>query len=199
MLKVKAGKETVKLLAIFDHVSLCATYSPFSPFARVRPCRFNAAFVTNNGWRLRHSGIKSFISMPKTAAISRKHILVVDDEPFVCDAVKMMLDFDGHDVETAHSGKDALAMFEEGKFDLVITDFAMPAMKGDELAAAIKARAPKQPVVMITAYAEMLQSSGNPLKGVDFIISKPFLLENLREAIAKVSPSKPQKRGQDEK
>jgi two-component system response regulator HydG len=129
------------------------------------------------------------MGMPKVAALSRKRILVVDDEPFVCDAVKMMLNFDGHTVETAHNAKEALAMFEEGKFDLVITDFAMPAMKGDELAAAIKARAPNQPVVMITAYAEMLQSSGNPLKGVDFIISKPFLLENLREAIAKVSPS----------
>jgi hypothetical protein len=42
--------------------------------------------------------------------------------------------------------------------------------------------------VMITAYAEMLQSSGDPLAGVDCVISKPFLLENLREAIAKVSP-----------
>jgi CheY-like chemotaxis protein len=111
----------------------------------------------------------------------------------------MMLNFDGHTVETAHNAKEALAMFEEGKFDLVITDFAMPAMKGDELAAAIKARAPKQPVVMITAYAEMLQSSGNPLKGVDFIISKPFLLENLREAIAKASQSEPPERDEDEK
>src|SRR5215813_5910386 len=110
----------------------------------------------------------------------------------------MMLTFDGHIVETANNGREALQMFQEGKFDLVITDFAMPAMKGDELAAAIKARSPKQPVVMITAYAEMLQSCGNPLKGVDFIISKPFLLENLREAIAKVSPSKPQRRD-DEK
>ena len=45
------------------------------------------------------------------------------------------------------------------------------------------------PVVMITAYAEMLQASGNPLAGVDFLISKPFLLENLREAIAKVTPA----------
>ena len=117
--------------------------------------------------------------------ISAKRILVVDDEPFVCDAVKMMLAFDGHQVETANNGPEALALFEKGKFDLVITDFAMPAMKGDELAATIKARAPGQPVVMITAYAEMLQSSGNPLKGVDFVISKPFLLENLREAIAK--------------
>jgi len=139
------------------------------------------------------------MGMPKTAALSRKRILVVDDEPFVCDAVKMMLNFDGHSVETANNAKDALAMFEEGKFDLVITDFAMPAMKGDELAAAIKARAPSQPVVMITAYAEMLQSSGNPLKGVDFIISKPFLLENLREAIAKASPSKPRERDGNDK
>jgi len=118
----------------------------------------------------------------------QRRILVVDDEPFVCDAVKMMLTFDGHVVETASNGKDALEMFEKGKFDLVITDFAMPNMKGDELAATIKARSPGQPVVMITAYAEMLQSSGNPLTGVDFVISKPFLLENLREAIAKVAP-----------
>ena len=115
-----------------------------------------------------------------------KRILVVDDEPFVCDAVKLMLAFDGHQVETANSGKQALAQFEKGKFDVVITDFAMPDMKGDELAAALKLRAPEQPVVMITAYAEMLQASGNTLSGVDFVISKPFLLDNLREAIAKV-------------
>jgi CheY-like chemotaxis protein len=118
--------------------------------------------------------------------IPAKHILVVDDEPFVCDAVKMMLAFDGHQVETANSGREALALFDKAKFDIVITDFAMPVMKGDELAATIKARAPNQPIVMITAYAEMLQSSGNPLTGVDHMISKPFLLENLREAIVKV-------------
>ena len=122
------------------------------------------------------------------AVIPKKRILVVDDEPFVCEAVKMMLAFDGHEVKTANSGTEALLVLENGTFDLVITDFAMPVMKGDELAAAIKARLPKQPVVMITAYAEMLQSSGDPLPGVDFLISKPFLLENLREAIAKVLP-----------
>src|SRR5258706_9791557 len=69
-----------------------------------------------------------------------RRILVVDDEPFVCDAVKMMLMFDGHIVETANNGKEALDIFSTGKFDLVITDFAMPSMKGDELAAQIKAR-----------------------------------------------------------
>lgn len=120
--------------------------------------------------------------------IPKKRILVVDDEPFVCEAVKMMLAFDGHSVKTTNSAKDALAVLDAEKFDLVITDFAMPAMKGDELAAAIKTRFPKQPVIMITAYAEMLQSSGTALPGVDYLIGKPFLLENLREAIAKVLP-----------
>ncbi len=121
-------------------------------------------------------------------SVAKKRILVVDDEPFVCDAVKMMLAFDGHDVVTANDAKEALVVFEKNKFDLVITDFAMPGMKGDELAAAIKARSPRQPVVMITAYAEMLQSSGKKLPGVDFLVSKPFLLEHLREAISSVLP-----------
>jgi CheY-like chemotaxis protein len=132
--------------------------------------------------------MQPFNGLMKTPAIPQRRILVVDDEPLVCDAVKMMLEFDGNVVETAGNANDALAMVEKGKFDLIITDFEMPAMKGDELAAAIKARDPKQPVIMITAYAEMLQASGNPLSGVDLVVSKPFLLENLREAIAKVTP-----------
>ncbi len=120
------------------------------------------------------------------AILPTKRILVVDDEPFVCDAVKMMLTFDGHEVHTASSGKEALAWLNKQKFDLVITDFAMPSMKGDELASTIKTLFPGQPVIMITAYAEMLQSSGTPLAGVDRLISKPFLLDDLREAIAEV-------------
>ena len=75
-------------------------------------------------------------------AFPQRRILVVDDEPLVCDAVKMMLAFDGHVVETASNGKDALALLDKSKFDIVITDFKMPTMRGDELAAAIKARNP---------------------------------------------------------
>jgi len=119
-----------------------------------------------------------------------KRILVVDDEPFVCDAVKMMLEFDGHKIETAGSGKDALALIEKSPFDLVITDYAMPGMKGNELAAQIRAQNPKQPIVMITAYAEMLSANQTPLDSVDCVISKPFLLEDLRAAILKATAAK---------
>ena len=120
-------------------------------------------------------------------ATTPKRILVVDDEPFVCDAVKMMLEFDGHKVQTASSAKAALESFSPEKFDLVITDYAMPLMKGDELAQRIRERAPGQPVVLITAYAEMLQASQSPLAGVDSVVSKPFLLEDRRAAISKAT------------
>ena len=115
-------------------------------------------------------------------------ILVVDDEPAVGDAIKMMLKFDGHAVQTASGSKEALSLLEQDKFDLIITDYSMPGMKGDELAAVIKQRLPHQPIIMISAYAEMLKSSGNSLAGVDGIISKPFLLADLRKAIAEVLP-----------
>ncbi|HVV00442.1 MAG TPA: response regulator [Verrucomicrobiae bacterium] len=121
--------------------------------------------------------------MPKTGASkTRRRILVVDDEPSVCQAVKMMLEFDDHSVDTAGSGSEALDKFDAGEFDLVITDFDMPGMKGDKLALMLKERAEEVPVLMITAHAEMLSL---PLKGIECVISKPFLLENLREAIRK--------------
>ena len=119
-----------------------------------------------------------------TAVASKLRILVVDDEPSIGNTVKMLLKIDGHEVESTQSGKEALAIFEQGRFDLVFTDFAMPGMKGDQLAAAIKTRAPEQPIVMITAHAGALPATVN----VDHILGKPFRLQQLRDAITKVLP-----------
>ena len=58
----------------------------------------------------------------------------------------------------------------------------MPEMNGNQPAAAIKAGAPDQPVVMITVHAGTLPLSPD----VDFVVGKPFRLEHLQEAIAKV-------------
>jgi len=115
-------------------------------------------------------------------------ILVVDDEPAVSRAIKMMLEYCGHKVQTASSGREALAMLEQGRFDLVTTDFSMPEMNGAALAIAIKQRLPNQPVLMISGNALMSQSAGNPLTGVDLVIGKPFLLDDLRQAIATILP-----------
>jgi CheY-like chemotaxis protein len=124
------------------------------------------------------------MSEPTPAKIK---ILVVDDEPLVCETIGMLLSFDGHEVVSAGSGKEALALFEKDRFDLVITDYTMPGMKGDELALAVKARVPGQPVIMITAHGDSLRTSGRPLTGVDQVVGKPFQLADLREAIQKVT------------
>ena|SRR6266581_2795815 len=120
--------------------------------------------------------------------ICKRHILVVDDEPLVCETVTMLLRLDGHFVDTASSGAQALALFQPGKFDLVITDFFMPAMTGDKLAEAIKTRCPGQPVVMLTAYPEKIQRD-RPLPLVDLLIGKPFEMDTLRDAITRCVPA----------
>jgi CheY-like chemotaxis protein len=120
--------------------------------------------------------------------ISAKRILVVDDEPMVCDSVRMMLAAEGHVVETAPSGKAALDVFQSGRFDLILVDYAMPSMKGDVLAAAIKALDRKQPVAIMTGYLESQVSSGNPPITVDLVLGKPFSLQELRQALTKLWP-----------
>ena len=115
--------------------------------------------------------------------IRGKRILLVDDQPSVREALRMMLKFDGHRVTEANDGAEALDLFTKGQFDLVTTDFEMPVMKGDELAVRIKKLAPKQPILMITAYGNELGDSENP---VDSILNKPFTIDNLRGAIAKL-------------
>ena len=118
----------------------------------------------------------------------QRHILVVDDESFVRQSVHIFLQGDGYVVHEAKNGAEALALFEPGKFDMVFTDYFMPDMKGDQLAAAIKQRSPGQPVVMITAYPEKFRSSDCPPGGVDSIICKPFGLDSLRSALAQHTP-----------
>jgi two-component system response regulator PilR (NtrC family) len=115
----------------------------------------------------------------------QKHILIVDDEPLVRQSIWLLLEGEGYIVDQAQNGFEALAMFEPDKFDMVFTDYSMPEMRGDKLAAAIKRLSPTQPVVMITAFPEKLQSSANALGGVDSFICKPFDASTLKTALAR--------------
>jgi CheY-like chemotaxis protein len=112
--------------------------------------------------------------------IRGKRILLVDDEPGVRGSFRVILELDDHTVTEANNGAEALDLFTKGQFDLVATDFEMPVMKGNELAVRIKDLAPRQPVLMITAYEREL---GDPENPVDSILIKPFTLDALRGAI----------------
>jgi len=108
-----------------------------------------------------------------------RRILVVDDEPFVCESVRLMLSYAGYAVETASGGREALAKYDPARFDLVVTDFAMEGMKGDQLAAAIKQLAPTKPIILLTAFPPETQPPA-----IDLVLTKPFYFETLREALA---------------
>lgn len=117
-----------------------------------------------------------------TAIIAKgKHILLVDDDPAVRESIKLFLSIDRHTVTEASSGHEALLLFTGERFDLVIMDYLMPDMLGEELAQQIKNLAPKQPVVMVTAYLEKLVNQGKP---ADALLGKPLSIEALRRAMA---------------
>ncbi len=115
-------------------------------------------------------------------SISPKRILIVDDEPLVCESIRFALATDGHVSEAVHNAEAALGQLAAGKFDVIIIDFNMPGMKGDQLAREIKSRDPAQPIIMLTG------SPPIPLP-VDFVavILKPFELEVLRRTLAAVA------------
>lgn len=131
----------------------------------------------------------SFQTDMTTSKGNQLRILVVDDETIVCDSIRMLLKFDGHAVQTANTGREALGIFNPAEVDVLITDYSMPGMSGAELATALRHQTPHLPVILVTAYAEMLDSWGADLSSVDCVVSKPFRLEDLRRVLEKVAES----------
>ncbi|HUJ70688.1 MAG TPA: ATP-binding protein [Verrucomicrobiae bacterium] len=121
------------------------------------------------------------------AAPSRPlRVLVVEDEPQVRDIEAEYLRGDGHAVETAENGRQALERFKHGQFDVVVADRAMPEMNGDRMTAAIKQMSPGTPILMVTGFADMPMDGSVTAHQPDMILRKPITQNALRQAIAKV-------------
>lgn len=112
---------------------------------------------------------------------SRKHILLVDDDPAARESIKLLLNIDRHTVTEAASGREALELFKTSTYDLVIADYFMPGMHGDELAQNIWQLAPTQRILIMTAYFEKLLAAGKP---AEEMLGKPVSVDDLRRAVA---------------
>jgi len=113
-------------------------------------------------------------AVPTTPSL---RILVVDDDSLVrMNAVAMLEDL-GHQVDEASSGLEALTILNERRFDLLITDQAMPKMTGVQLAESVRAMLPTMPILVATGYAELPSGSSLPR------LSKPFDQARLAQAI----------------
>jgi CheY-like chemotaxis protein len=114
-------------------------------------------------------------------------ILIVDDDSQVRELLSIMLRFDGHVVEVAQDGIDAIIIYKSHPFDLVITDILMPGKDGIDTICELIALDSKIPLIAMSGGRRMLSSEFNldsaKLVGAKAILKKPFTDIQLREAI----------------
>jgi len=127
-------------------------------------------------------------SKPDTdqASVRPLRLLLVDDEDTVRQILREYLVGDGHSVETASNGRDALDAVVKAEFDIVLLDRAMPGLSGDQVAVAVKELKPDLPVVLLTGFGDMMKAAGEIPPGIDLILGKPLTIAGLRAALARV-------------
>ncbi|MGZ0782638.1 sigma-54-dependent transcriptional regulator [Pseudomonas saponiphila] len=113
------------------------------------------------------------------------NLLVVDDEPKLCDLLSSALSQDGIQVFTASNGLHALKVLEQEDIDLVISDWRMPGMDGPQLLGEIKQRYPNLPVIVMTAYSTVKNAVQSMRNGAYDYIAKPFDIDELDITVSK--------------
>ena len=114
---------------------------------------------------------------------SPTRLLVVDDEDFVRDLLREILEGEHCDVCVAASGSEALSLFKEKEFDGVFTDVGMPGMSGWELAREIRQLNKWIPIAVITGWGEAVGSNEQKAAGVDWVVAKPFTADRIAELV----------------
>jgi CheY-like chemotaxis protein len=115
---------------------------------------------------------------------ARRRVLVVDDDPMMMAVLVRILRRENFDLVTALSGPEALEKLETDPepIDLLITDYAMPAMKGRELADGVRLKYPNLRVLYQTGFSDLLFENRSELEEHAAFLEKPFTARGLREA-----------------
>jgi len=115
-------------------------------------------------------------------------ILIVDDESSVLFMLREVLEERGHEVLSAQSALEAVALSDQGKLEdveLTLTDFAMPGLDGLGLLSALKRQHPELPVVLLTARGSERLAARAIKEGAFDYLPKPFELEELEAVVAR--------------
>jgi two-component system alkaline phosphatase synthesis response regulator PhoP len=111
--------------------------------------------------------------------MTKKRILIAEDEDSIRNLVKYNLEAEGHSVTTAENGLEAMKRFKEGRYDLAILDIMMPEIDGYSVCESIRLVDTHIPVLFLSAKSSG-ESRVKGLKlGADDFLSKPFHLEEL--------------------
>ena len=111
--------------------------------------------------------------------MNEARVLVVDDESNITDLVSMALRYEGFEVETAATGRDAIRMVERFRPELVILDVMLPDVDGFAVTERLKSARVKVPILFLTARDAVEDKVRGLTLGGDDYVTKPFSLEEL--------------------
>ena len=112
-----------------------------------------------------------------------KNVLVVDDEEEICDFLKSFFEDRQYQVETAHSGVQALEKIKQFNPHVILLDIQMPEMDGMKALKIIKQENPQIKVIMVTAVETQEKIEESMRLGADNYITKPLSLEYLENDV----------------
>jgi DNA-binding NtrC family response regulator len=113
--------------------------------------------------------------------VSVKRILLVDDDTSVLQMLARALT--SYDLTVAHDGQEALAVANGRPLDLLITDYLMPEMTGDELIARMREQRPELKALVITGHGDVLDRESPDWWRQVAHLAKPFRIQALRDAV----------------
>lgn len=110
-------------------------------------------------------------------------VMVVDDEPQICQLFETILREEGYRVVTARSGRDAVVLASEAHPDLILLDIVMPEMDGVATLRTLRRRGHRGVVIMLTAQGTLQTAREAMRLGAYDYVTKPFNLEFLKSVL----------------
>src|SRR3990172_6892258 len=117
--------------------------------------------------------------MTKKNEYEGSRILLVEDEETLAAGLEYNLTEEGYQVTWVQNGKDAVEVFDKGRFDLIVLDIMLPYLNGFEAAEKIRESSPQIPILMLTARTTAADRIRGLESGADDYLAKPFHLQEL--------------------
>lgn len=112
-----------------------------------------------------------------------QRLLIVEDEPVLCDSLKRVFEREGYEVSAAGTAEAALQLYEAAPHDLILCDIILPGMDGIEFLKTVRKGSPDQMVIIMTAYASIETAVGALRAGARDYILKPVIHEEIKRLV----------------
>jgi len=117
-------------------------------------------------------------------------ILVIDDEPVICDGCRLVLNEKGHAVDTCSTGREGVQAVESGDYELLLLDLKLPDADGMELLQQFHEHTPRLAVIVMTGYSSVQNAVAAMKQGAADYLPKPFSDDQLVFAVEKAVVAK---------